>query len=90
MKARFPNKYFYTMSCKYVIISIMFITDGNASPLRWSPPSSAALVAAALAPPALRPWLPDPPTKKSNHLGKTGIRSLTIFVILKFIYLFDG
>ncbi|XP_048004154.1 photoreceptor-specific nuclear receptor [Leguminivora glycinivorella] len=43
--------------------------DENPSPLRWSPPSSAALVAAALAPPALRPWLPDPPTKKTNHLG---------------------
>ncbi|CAH0697320.1 unnamed protein product [Spodoptera exigua] len=43
--------------------------EGNASPLRWSPPSSAALVAAALAPPALRPWLPDPPSKKTNHLG---------------------
>ncbi|KAJ8708439.1 hypothetical protein PYW07_010564 [Mythimna separata] len=43
--------------------------EGNTSPLRWSPPSSAALVAAALAPPALRPWLPDPPTKKTNHLG---------------------
>uniref|UniRef100_A0A2A4K618 Photoreceptor-specific nuclear receptor n=1 Tax=Heliothis virescens TaxID=7102 RepID=A0A2A4K618_HELVI len=43
--------------------------DGNTSPLRWSPPSSAALVAAALAPPALRPWLPDPPSKKTNHLG---------------------
>ncbi|KAF9806110.1 hypothetical protein SFRURICE_008238, partial [Spodoptera frugiperda] len=28
-----------------------------------------ALVAAALAPPALRPWLPDPPSKKTNHLG---------------------
>ncbi|XP_013139151.1 PREDICTED: photoreceptor-specific nuclear receptor [Papilio polytes] len=36
--------------------------------LRWSPPTS-ALVAAALAPPALRPWLPDPPHKKANHLG---------------------
>ncbi|XP_060807822.1 photoreceptor-specific nuclear receptor [Amyelois transitella] len=45
------------------------IRDDNTSPLRWSPPSSAALVAAALAPPALRPWLPDPPTKKTNHLG---------------------
>ncbi|KAL4709515.1 hypothetical protein ACJJTC_007246, partial [Scirpophaga incertulas] len=44
-------------------------TEENTSPLRWSPPTSAALVAAALAPPALRPWLPDPPTKKSSHLG---------------------
>ncbi|VVC99395.1 unnamed protein product [Leptidea sinapis] len=43
--------------------------DDSTSPRRWSPPTSAALVAAALAPPALRPWLPDPPTKKSNHLG---------------------
>ncbi|XP_026316052.1 photoreceptor-specific nuclear receptor-like [Hyposmocoma kahamanoa] len=43
--------------------------DGNTSPLRWSPPTSAALVAAALAPPTLRPWLPDPPSKKPNHLG---------------------
>ncbi|KAJ2944857.1 hypothetical protein O0L34_g1749 [Tuta absoluta] len=43
--------------------------EGNSSPLRWSPPTSAALVAAALAPPTLRPWLPDPPTKKPNHLG---------------------
>ncbi|KAI8423565.1 hypothetical protein MSG28_012656 [Choristoneura fumiferana] len=43
--------------------------DENRSPLRWSPPSSAALVAAALAPPALRPWLPDPPSKKTNHLA---------------------
>ncbi|XP_041972136.1 photoreceptor-specific nuclear receptor [Aricia agestis] len=43
--------------------------DENTSPLRWSPPTSAALVAAALAPPALRPWLPDPPSKKNNHLG---------------------
>ncbi|KPJ00038.1 Photoreceptor-specific nuclear receptor [Papilio xuthus] len=41
--------------------------DDNTS-LRWSPPTS-ALVAAALAPPALRPWLPDPPHKKTNHLG---------------------
>ncbi|XP_061384656.1 nuclear hormone receptor family member fax-1-like [Danaus plexippus] len=40
----------------------------DSSSLRWSPPTS-ALVAAALAPPALRPWLPDPPTKKTNHLG---------------------
>ncbi|XP_050684553.1 photoreceptor-specific nuclear receptor [Leptidea sinapis] len=47
--------------------------DDSTSPRRWSPPTSAALVAAALAPPALRPWLPDPPTKKSNHLGKTGL-----------------
>ncbi|XP_068624228.1 photoreceptor-specific nuclear receptor-like [Battus philenor] len=45
------------------------ITEESASPLRWSPPTSAALVAAALAPPALRPWLPEPPTKKANHLG---------------------
>ncbi|XP_063834003.1 photoreceptor-specific nuclear receptor-like [Ostrinia nubilalis] len=45
------------------------MADDNTSPLRWSPPTSAALVAAALAPPALRPWLPDPPTKKANHLG---------------------
>ncbi|XP_037877157.1 photoreceptor-specific nuclear receptor [Bombyx mori] len=45
------------------------VTEENQSPLRWSPPSSAALVAAALAPPTLRPWLPEPPTKKSNHLG---------------------
>ncbi|XP_031767127.1 photoreceptor-specific nuclear receptor [Galleria mellonella] len=45
------------------------IRDDNTSPLRWSPPTSAALVAAALAPPALRPWLPDPPSKKTNHLG---------------------
>ncbi|XP_045761927.1 photoreceptor-specific nuclear receptor-like [Maniola jurtina] len=43
--------------------------EDNTSPLRWSPPTSAALVAAALAPPALRPWLPDPPSKKTNHLG---------------------
>ncbi|KAG6448288.1 hypothetical protein O3G_MSEX005420 [Manduca sexta] len=43
--------------------------DDSTSPLRWSPPTSAALVAAALAPPALRPWLPDPPTKKTSHLG---------------------
>ncbi|CAG9568583.1 unnamed protein product [Danaus chrysippus] len=43
------------------------IADDSSS-LRWSPPTS-ALVAAALAPPALRPWLPDPPTKKTNHLG---------------------
>ncbi|CAF4942058.1 unnamed protein product [Pieris macdunnoughi] len=43
--------------------------EESTSPLRWSPPTSAALVAAALAPPALRPWLPDPPTKKTNHLG---------------------
>ncbi|KAF9415079.1 hypothetical protein HW555_007169 [Spodoptera exigua] len=48
---------------------ILNYCEGNASPLRWSPPSSAALVAAALAPPALRPWLPDPPSKKTNHLG---------------------
>ncbi|CAG5031036.1 unnamed protein product [Parnassius apollo] len=46
--------------------------EESTSPLRWSPPTSAALVAAALAPPALRPWLPEPPTKKANHLGKTG------------------
>ncbi|XP_038218193.1 photoreceptor-specific nuclear receptor-like [Zerene cesonia] len=45
------------------------ITKENTSPLRWSPPTSAALVAAALAPPTLRPWLPDPPSKKTNHLG---------------------
>ncbi|CAH2098412.1 unnamed protein product [Euphydryas editha] len=43
--------------------------EDSTSPLRWSPPTSAALVAAALAPPALRPWLPDPPVKKTNHLG---------------------
>ncbi|CAH0715031.1 unnamed protein product, partial [Brenthis ino] len=43
--------------------------EDSTSPLRWSPPTSAALVAAALAPPALRPWLPDPPPKKTNHLG---------------------
>ncbi|XP_047519659.1 photoreceptor-specific nuclear receptor-like isoform X1 [Pieris napi] len=46
-----------------------FTGEESTSPLRWSPPTSAALVAAALAPPALRPWLPDPPTKKTNHLG---------------------
>ncbi|XP_050356569.1 photoreceptor-specific nuclear receptor-like [Nymphalis io] len=45
------------------------MTEDSTSPLRWSPPTSAALVAAALAPPALRPWLPDPPVKKTNHLG---------------------
>ncbi|CAH2215489.1 jg14349, partial [Pararge aegeria aegeria] len=42
--------------------------EDSTSPLRWSPPTSTGLVAAALGPPALRPWLPDPPTKKINHL----------------------
>lgn len=46
-----------------------FREEGNTSPLRWSPPTSAALVAAALAPPTLRPWLSEPPPKKTNHLG---------------------
>lgn len=64
--------------------------EGNSSPLRWSPPSSAALVAAALAPPALRPWLPDPPSKKTNHLGKTGWHPTfnLIFMKIRFVLLY--
>ncbi|GBP39428.1 Protein ultraspiracle homolog [Eumeta japonica] len=44
------------------------LSEEPSSPLGWSPAGS-ALVAAALAPPTLRPWLPDPPPKKNNHLG---------------------
>ncbi|OWR48996.1 hormone receptor 51 [Danaus plexippus plexippus] len=54
---------FYFLAC-----DVTFFVPDDSSSLRWSPPTS-ALVAAALAPPALRPWLPDPPTKKTNHLG---------------------
>ncbi|KAG7296708.1 Photoreceptor-specific nuclear receptor [Plutella xylostella] len=48
---------------------MILVGDDKSPSLRWTPPSSAALVAAALAPPALRPWLPDAPHKKNNHLG---------------------